>query len=51
MITDEIENYPGFPSGVKGPDLGRDMEEQTLRFGAELEFTEVEGLADLDKAE
>ena len=49
MITDEIENYPGFPSGVKGPELGRDMEEQTLRFGAELEFTEVEGLAELDQ--
>jgi thioredoxin reductase (NADPH) len=49
MITDEIENYPGFPQGVKGPELARDMGEQTLRFGAQLEYTEVEGLDDLDK--
>ena len=49
MITDEIENYPGFPHGVKGPKLSKDMEEQTLRFGAELEYTEVEGLDDLEK--
>ena len=49
MITDEIENYPGFPHGVKGPELSRDMEEQTLRFGAEIAYTEVEGLDDLEK--
>jgi thioredoxin reductase (NADPH) len=48
MITDEIENYPGFPNGVKGPELSKDMEEQTLRFGAEIAYTEVEGLDDLD---
>ena len=49
MITDEIENYPGFPHGVKGPQLSSDMEEQTLRFGAEIAYTEVEGLDDLQK--
>jgi thioredoxin reductase (NADPH) len=49
MITDEVENYPGFPHGAKGPQLAMDMEEQTLRFGAELEYTEVEGLDDLEK--
>ena len=49
MITDEIENYPGFPHGVKGPELSKDMEVQTLRFGAELKYTEVEGLDDLEK--
>ena len=48
MITDEIENYPGFPHGVKGPELARDMEEQTLRFGAQLKYTEVEGLDELE---
>jgi thioredoxin reductase (NADPH) len=48
LITDEIENYPGFPVGVKGPQLAQDMETQALRFGGELEYTEVEGLDDLD---
>ena len=49
LITDEIENYPGFPTGVKGPELSKAMEEQTLRFGAQLEYTEVEGVDDLEK--
>ncbi len=34
LITDEIENYPGFPKGVKGQELSLMMEEQTTRFGA-----------------
>ena len=49
LITDEIENYPGFRNGVKGPELSQEMEEQTTRFGAKLEYTEVEGLDDLDQ--
>ena len=49
LITDEIENYPGFPEGVKGPELARDMEKQALRFGAKIDYTEVEGLDDMDK--
>ena len=49
LITDEIENYPGFPKGVKGQELALMMEEQTIRFGATIEFTEVEGVDDLDK--
>ena len=49
LITDEIENYPGFPTGVKGPQSSIDMEQQTTRFGAEVKYTEVEGLDDLDK--
>jgi thioredoxin reductase (NADPH) len=49
LITDEIENYPGFPTGVKGQDLAQMMEEQTLRFGAAIEYTEVETVEDLDQ--
>ncbi len=41
MITDEIENYPGFPEGVKGPELAQTMEQQPTRFGAEIEYAEV----------
>jgi thioredoxin reductase (NADPH) len=50
LVTDEIENYPGFPTGVKGPTLSKAMEEQTLRFGAQLEYAEVEGVDDLEKS-
>ena len=49
LITDEIENYPGFPEGVKGPLLAQDMETQALRFGGELDYAEVESLEDLEK--
>ncbi len=49
LITDEIENYPGFPEGVKGQDLAVMMEQQTTRFGAEIEYSEVQSLDDLDK--
>jgi thioredoxin reductase (NADPH) len=49
LITDEIENYPGFPKGVRGQELAQMMEEQTTRFGAEIEYTEVEGVDDLEK--
>jgi len=34
--TEWIENYPGFPEGVAGAQLGRAMQEQAQRFGAEI---------------
>lgn len=49
LITDEIENYPGFPTGVKGQEIAKLMEDQATRFGAEIEYTEVEGIDDLDQ--
>ncbi len=39
--TDLIENYPGFPQGVSGEELGRLMEEQAKRFGLEIASEQV----------
>ena len=49
LITDEIENYPGFPQGVKGQELAMSMEQQTTRFGAEIEYTEVQSIENADQ--
>lgn len=45
-ITDQIDNYPGFPQGVSGLQLADDLRAQAERFGAKIELGEVTAIAD-----
>ncbi|MFB6119614.1 MAG: NAD(P)/FAD-dependent oxidoreductase [Halobacteriaceae archaeon] len=48
-LTTEVDNYPGFPEGISGPELVNNMKEQAERFGADIRNGVVEDVDDSAK--
>jgi thioredoxin reductase (NADPH) len=45
-ITDQVDNYPGFPDGIPGLTLAERLEKQAQRFGAHIELGDVSAIRD-----
>lgn len=44
MITNDVENFPGYPEGVMGPQMMEDLKKQAERFGADIRYATITGV-------
>ena len=42
--TTEVENFPGFPEGVMGPEMMMNMQQQAEKFGTRIQYASVESI-------
>jgi thioredoxin reductase (NADPH) len=42
MITNDVENYPGYPDGIMGPQMMEDFKNQAIRFGTDIRFEMID---------